>query len=237
MPRVPRTLPNLLLKIPRSGGIAVCLLAAGLPACGPNMNAIANRLREQTIKQDREIADLKEKLASRDATVAQLQGQVDARLPRVETLPADRLNVLFTAAKLQIRPQTDSWEFESGKGLAGFRVFFRTLAEDGTIIPATGELEVEAFELGKAPAAPRRLGTWKFTAAELKKSWYSGMGLNQFAVNCPWDKGSGPPTARDVAFRLHFTDALTGRVLDANLDKKVTLPPVAATKPSISGQK
>jgi hypothetical protein len=201
------------------------------------MNAVANRLREQTIKQGREIADLKEKLASRDTTVAQLQGQLDARLPRVETLPADRLNALFTVAKLQIRPQTDSWEFDAGKGLAGFRVFFRTLADDGTILPATGDLQVEAFELGAAPAPPRRLGTWKFTAAQLKKSWYGGMGLNQFAVNCPWETGVGPPTARDVSFRVRFTDALTGRMFEATMDKKVTLPRATATKPAPSEKK
>jgi hypothetical protein len=218
----------------RPGIIAATIIALALAGCGPNMNLVANRLREQNMKQDRQIADLKEKLAARDATVAQLQGQLDARLPRVQTLPADRLNALFTAAKLQIRPQTDSWEFEPNKGLAGFRVFFRTLADDGTIIPATGDLQVEAFELPPAPSPPQRLGTWKFTAAELKKSWYSGMGLNQFAVNCPW---KSPPTAKDVNFRLRFTDTLTGRVLEATMDKKITLPPNASQKPASSEKK
>jgi hypothetical protein len=222
------------LGVPRSAGVVpLILIAMSLPACGPDMNAVANRLREKTIQQDRELAGLKDKVTRRDATIAQLQGQLDARFPRVDTLPAERLNTLFTAAKLQIRPQTDSWEFKAGEGLTGFRVFFRTLTEDGTNIPATGELEIQVLQIAPAPANPR-LGTWKFSAAELKKSWYAGLGTNYFAVNCPWQT---PPSSRDVHFHLRFTDALTGAVLEASMDKKITLPPAAATKPANSGQK
>jgi hypothetical protein len=225
-------------KIPQAKACAPCIFAIcvlfALPACGPDMNAVANRLREQTIKQDREIADLKAKLARSEATATQMRGQLDARYPRVDTLPQARLDALYTPVKVQIRPATDSWEFENGKGLAGFRVYFRTLAEDGTILPATGDVQIEALELPPAPAPPRRLGTWNFTAADVKKAWYSGMGLNQFALNCPWQT---PPAAADVTFRLRFTDALTGRVLEAKLDKKVTLPTGSAAKAAATQQK
>ena len=88
-------------------------------------------------------------------------------------------------------------------------------------IPATGDLTIEAFELAPPPQPPTRLGTWKFSAAELKKNYYNGFGLNQFAVNCPWTQ---PPTSPDITFRLTFRDALTGRLLETHLYKKVTLP-------------
>lgn len=207
--------------------VAVIGAVLGLASCGPDLNPVANRLREQTLRQDREIADLKDKLALRETALKQSQEELDRRLPRVETLPETRLADLFTAAKIEIRPQTDSWDMGTGKGLTGFRVFFRTLTEDGSNIPLTGRVTIEAFELAAAPADPRRLGTWTFSPAEMKKNWYGGLGLNQFACNCPWEK---PPNGADVAFRLSFRDALTGRVIEAHLDKKVTLPGKSADK-------
>jgi len=193
-----------------------------LAACGPDLNSVANRLREQTMQQDREIADLKDKLARSDAAVKDLQSKLESRYPPLQTLPQSRLNELYTAAKLDLRKQTDSWAISPSATPNGFRVFFRTLAEDGTNIPATGNVLIEAFELPPAPAEPKRIGTWTFSPADLKKNWYAGFGLNQFAVNCPWQ---APPTAPDISFRMHFTDALTGRTLEARLDKKITLQP------------
>jgi hypothetical protein len=207
--------------------VGCTLLAAGIAGCGPDYNAVANQLRMQTIQQQRQISDLQAKLTASDAAVKQLQAEADNKLPRVATLPDERLAAMYTAARIEILPQTDSWEFQSGKGLAGFRVHFRTLTDDGMNIPATGDVTIEAFELAPAPAQPQRLGTWTFSAAQIKKCWYSGLGLNQFACNCPWTK---PPTSADVTFRMTFRDALTGRVLEAHLDKKVTLPKGSASK-------
>jgi hypothetical protein len=210
-------------------GIAM-LGCLSLVACGPDMNAVANRLREQNITQEKQIGTLQEQVKERDARVAQLQGEVDGKTPRVQTLPDDRLAELFLPAKVEIRPQTDSWDFggdggpDTGK-LLGFRVFVRTLTAEGQIIPATGKLEIEAFALPKAPEAPERVGTWTFTALYMKKNWYDSLGLHQFAFNCPWEK---PPTSAAISFRVTFTDALTGRVLTAQLDKNVTLPKAGA---------
>ena len=200
--------------------------ASALAGCGPDFQAVANHLRQQTIDQQHQIDTQQAELRNRDATIAQLRDQAQGKSPPLQTLPDDRLAQLFTIAQLQIRPQTDSWEFASGKGLAGFRVFLRTLTADGEILPATGTLTIEAFELGDPPAEPRRVGTWKFTPAEMKKSWYNGMGLNQFAFSCPW---KSPPTTRKMLFRATFTDALTGRTLVADLQKAVTLPQGVAT--------
>ncbi|MCL2648605.1 MAG: hypothetical protein FWD61_16640 [Phycisphaerales bacterium] len=205
--------------------LLIVLFACGvLSACGPDYNQIANRLREQNMSQEKQIKDLQGTLAARDVTVRQLQDQVDLRTPRIPTLPDNRLNELFTAAKLEIRPQTDSWQIDASKNLTAFRVFIRTFSDDDTNIPATGTLTIEAFELPAAPAQPRRLGTWTFTPAEMKKNWYSGFGLNQFAFNCPWTAPATPPTTTDILFKATFLDALTGKALEAHLNKKITLP-------------
>lgn len=200
---------------------AMAASLSGLAACGPDFQRVANDLRAQTIKQQAQINADKADLRNRDATIAQLREQLQGNTPRIETLPDARLAVLFTVSRLEIRPQTNSWEFDTGKGLQGFRVFIRTLTDDGSVLPATGSLTIEAFDLAAPPAEPRRLGTWNFTAADMKKNWFSGMGLNQFAFSCPWQS---PPSSPNVTFRASFTDALTGRTLVAQLQKKVLLP-------------
>jgi hypothetical protein len=195
--------------------------ALALAACGPDFRASANRLREENIKLTNELSAAKADLRNRDQTIRVLREQLQGNAPPIETLPAARLDALVTASRLEIRSQTNAWEFETGKGLAGFRVFIRTLADDGTNLPATGALTLEAFDLAAPPAQPKRLGTWTFTPAEMKKNWYPGMGLNQFAFSCPWD---APPESPNITFRATFTDALTGRTLVAQLDKEVLLP-------------
>ena len=167
------------------------------------------------------MAQDQQKIASRDAQVADLQNQLAAKNPPLPTLAPDRLAQLFTAASIQIRNQTDVWDFgPQNGGKSGFRVFLRTLSDDGQVIPFTGTLTLEAFELPVSPAKPQRLGTWTFTPEEMKKNWYTSFGSNYFAFNCPW---STAPTHDHITITAHFTDALTGRTLDATLSKTIAL--------------
>ena len=207
------------------GPSILCLLVATalLTACsGPDLNAVANRLREENLDQKRQIADLQDKLKNRDATVLDLQTHFAMNTPPLPTLPPERLADVFTVARLEIQAQTDSTDLPDGK--PGFRVFLRTYDADNQIVPASGTLTVEAFELPLAPAPPRRIGMWTFTAQEMKKNWYTGLGLNHFALSCPW---SAPPTLTAITFRVRLRDALTGQTFEAQLDKKISYVPAA----------
>ncbi|MGN6370499.1 MAG: hypothetical protein ACTHN5_19765 [Phycisphaerae bacterium] len=190
-----------------------------------NVTTANNRLRAQAQKNEAEIATLKGKVASDEQLIASLREQVSSKTPAVQTLPAERLRELFTVGSVEIQKGTDASDLGTGDGKSkGFRLFFRTLTGDGMVFPATGTLEVEAFWLPKAPAEPVRIGAWTFTPEEMKKNWYSGLGLNHFAFNLPWEKGpGGGPGQSDVTFKATFTDALTGNVFTAHLDKKVTV--------------
>jgi hypothetical protein len=199
-------------------------LAASCPSCGPDYNAIANRLRATTLEQKGEIAGLRTQLANRDATIADLRDKASG--PPLDTLPPGRLAQLFTAASIEIRSGSDTWDAGDGKGTHAFRIYLRLHDADGQIIPATGAVTIEAIELPPAPAEPRRLGTWTFTPEQMKRNWYSGLGLNQFALTCPWES---PPTTRDIVLKVHYKDALTGNVLEAQISKKIHLPPPAQT--------
>ncbi len=204
-----------LLKVMGAG-----MLAGGLVGCGPNFEASANRLRAQTITQEREISDLKEKVTARDADVRGLQQQIDNTTPRVQTLPDQRLGELFTVGRLEIQRSTAVTDLGDGK--TGLRVYLRTMTDDGMVLPATGQLTIEAFALAAAPAAPVRLGTWNFSPGEMKKQWYNGLGLNHFAVDCPFGTPPPPPptTGADIVVKVTLVDALTGKRLEGSLTMK-----------------
>ncbi len=183
--------------------------------CGPDFQASANRLRAQNITQQNQISDLQAKLAARDSTITGLQSQLDDRTPRIQTLPNDRLAQLFTVGSIDVSTPTGFTDL--GEGLHGLRVYLRTRTDDGTIFPATGKLTLEAFSLTTAPAEPLRIGPWTFSPEDMKKNWYSGLGLNHFGFNCP----APTPTAKtDIVIRATFVDALTGRTLQATFTKK-----------------
>ena len=55
----------------------------------------------------------------------------------------------------------------------------------------------------------------------MKANWYTGLGSNYFALNCPWEV---PPALASVTFKVRFQDGLTGRTLESDLNKKITLP-------------
>ena len=205
-------------------------LALLLAACGPDYARIDNDLRHQLSAQGAQLADAQQKLANRNAQVTDLQNQLAGKYPPLATLPPDRLAQLFTAAKIDIRSQTDAWNLGGagggggGKGISGFRIFLRTLSDDDQIITATGTLTLEAFELPPSPAPPVRVGTWTFSPDDMKKNWYTGLGSDYFAFNCPW---TAAPKEKTITFTAHFTDALTGRHLDATTTKTITLPAAA----------
>jgi len=191
-----------------------------LAACGPDYGAVANRLREKNLKQSQEISSLKEELKSRDATIAAMRADAG---PALQTLPAERLEQLFTATRMEIRSTTNTWDNGDGKGVAAFRVFIRMHDGNGQLMPASGTMAIEAFELPHAPAQPRRIGAWTFTPEEMKKCWYSGFGLDHFALTCPWEQGNAP-TQEGVVFKATFKDLLTGNTLQAQLDSKIAVP-------------
>jgi len=188
-----------------------CVLLAG---CGVNSAGIADTLREKNMEQEREIASLRETVAGLRTANAALQSST----LRIPTIPAERLAEMYTAARIEFVKNTDAADWTGDKGLDGLRVFVRVRATDGTVLPATGTLTVEAFDLAIV-GENQRLGEWTFTAEEMKKSWYSALGANYFAVNCPL---AALPAHEEVTFRTKFVDGLTGSTMTAQMNKKIS---------------
>ena len=206
-------------------GLLLALGALALIGCGPNYSRIADSLRERNFKLEQQLEQTQQLIKDQQATLQYKQEQLDAQTPRVATLPPERLAQLFTVTRVELRSGTDLWDWEKDQAPDGFRVFFRPYSDTGDILPASGQVTIEVFDLA-IPQGTQRLGKWTFTPADLKKSWYGSLGLNHFALNCPLEQ---LPQHRELTFKLQFIDALTGQVLTDQKQIAVHLP--SATPP------
>ena len=187
---------------------AASFLMAG--CLGPDYARISNELRAKNIVLQQDLVRQKELNRDLNATVAVLNEQLDAKTPRMETLSQNKLDEIFTVDHVELQSSTTIWD-SNGDGKAdGYRVFVRPYCSDGTVLPATGKLTIEAFDLALQEGS-RRVGSWAFLAQALKNKWYSGFGLDHFALMCPW---SEPPAHKEITFKVHFIDALTGRAFE-----------------------
>ncbi len=164
-------------------------------------------LFHQNVALQNKNAALQATIQSQKATIADLNAQVAAKTPRIATLPANRLAELFTVSAVRITSDTAAAHLKGAKAYNGFRVFVRTLMPGNLVLPATGTVTIEAFDLNIAHGSPR-LGRWIFTPQQVKKLWYGNFGLNEFCFNCPWKK---PPAHNSITFHVTFTDELTGK--------------------------
>ena len=178
-------------------------------ACGPNYGAVARQRMDQIIRLEDKNAALEAKLKDRDNTITVLQQQLAGKTPRIATLPPERLDELLLPTRVELQRSTDVSTFDDPGPQKGYRVYFRPLTDQGQPIAATGTVTIEAFDLAIKTGA-ERIGSWTFTARQIKDFWYSGFGLNHFAVNCAWDK---PPQNDQITFRITFIDSLTGRMM------------------------
>ncbi len=186
--------------------LALALLLGG--CLGPNYERIADDLRTRNLQLEESLARVRQESTDREDTITLLLEQLDAKSPRVPTLSDARLAELFVVDRVELQDSTDAWDFDGKGKQEGFRVFFRPLMADGDVLPATGTVTIEAFDLALEQGS-QRLGKWVFQPTELKDKWYGSFGLNHFAVNCPW---TAPPKHAQITFKLVFVDALTGQV-------------------------
>lgn len=205
--------------------IVACLPLGG--CFGPNYAQVASDLRAKNLQLERDLATERQQRRDLNATVAVLNEQLDARTPRVASLSRERLAQLFTVGRVEIQKSTDAWDADNDGRPESFRVFVRPLTEDGTVLPATGELRIEAFDLAQEEGT-QRIGRWTFGPETLKRQWYSTIGTNHFAMTCPWAER---PRHREITFKIRFVDALTGQAFEDQELIKLHLPAAATQKP------
>lgn len=206
--------------------LALPLLSAD--CMGPNYARISNELRAKNNQLQDQLDHTQQEKRDLNATIALLHDQLDARTPRVATLPQERLDQLFTVGKVLVQNGTDLYDSQHDGKLDSFRVYIQTQTADSVTLPATGTLTIDAFDLD-LPGPTQRLGHWTFTPTDLKKLWYRQFGLDHYALNCPL---ASLPPHNQITFRIHFIDALTNQALENQKMITIHLPPAASAPTS-----
>jgi len=200
----PNTIPQWLIRFLSVWSFGCWLLLAA--GCA-DYSKTAPVYRENVALQNQN-AQLQQQVKTQQQQISDFKAQFAAQTPQIATLPPDRLAELFTVESIQITSNTRSTHLGGSENLNGFRVFIKTMMQDGQTLPASGTFTIEAFDLALQNGA-QRIGQWVFTPQESKKNWYGMFGLNCFAFDCPWQT---PPQHRNITFHVQFVDALTGRV-------------------------
>ena len=199
--RRPRPVP------PLRGFAALALAAIALVAGCSSPNKANIELRKQLQDQRAELERLRREKLADAATIRALQSGGDGGVAR--SLDPSAVQGLFTVAGLKLGRLTGPADLDrSTSGDDGLKVYAVPTDASGDSLKAAGSFVVEAFDLA---AESLRLGRWEFPAADAPDLWVSGGLVNGYVLPCPLDA----TPAGEVTVRVAFTDALTGRTVDA----------------------
>jgi hypothetical protein len=175
-------------------------------------------------KQNQDLRSQVERLTLARAADAATIKSLEERVGTVPTLPADRLERLYTVHGLQLNRLTGGADLDREKpGDEGVQVYAVPTDQDGHPLKAAGAFTVEIFDLA---AQPTRIGQWTFDLPRAKEAWNGAAMSYQYVLKSPWQT---PPGHDDLTLKVTFHDELTGRDFTAQKQVKVTLPPPAAT--------
>ena len=213
--RVRRTTNGPALRL----SLALSLTAViGVVAGGCAKPSGANiELRRQNADLRAEVERLKRLRDGDRATIESLQSD----RPTVATLPADRLESLFTVHGLTLGRLTGGRDTDPDQpGDDALRVVVTPTDQDGQNLKAAGSIVVEAFDLTRP--SDNRVGRWEIDAPAARQAWHGGGMMYAYVLELPWQQ---PPRHADVTVKVTFTDALTGRAVSTQKVVQVKPPP------------
>jgi hypothetical protein len=182
---------------------------------GPNAANI--QLRKQNQELRAKVDDLERRHA---ADAAQLRAMEQRSGTTVPSLGQDRLDQLFTTHGIELGRLTGI--NERGE----LKVYAYPTDESGQPVKAAGSFVVEAFDLSRGDNA--RIGRWEFSLAQARQNWVGQALIHSYVLPLPWQQR---PEHSPLTLKVTFTDALTGRVFDAQKAVPITLP-LATSQPS-----
>lgn len=197
---------------------SVCILASTLviasAGCFPKPNKANIALRKEVQALKSEITRLEARDAAHAAQVKALETN-----RTIQTLPAERLNRLYTASGLKFKNLTIGQDLDRTKpGDEGFKIGIVPLDQFGEEFKSAGSIKVELFDL----AAPdTRLGTWFEETTQTQKRWLSTPVIDAYVLSFPWQT---VPTNAKLLVKATFTEELTGRVFEAEAPLTIAVP-------------
>jgi hypothetical protein len=170
----------------------------------------------------KENQNLRDRLAllerTHDADRARIRG-LETSATTLPSLPADRLDELFTVHGLRIGRLTGGADLDSNKpGDEGLKIYIVPMDQAGEDLKAAGSFTIEAFDLEMKEQ--QKIGQWRFDLSQAKKDWYGSL-LYCYVLTCPWQ---AQPRHPRLTVKITFTDALTGREFRAQRVVNIELP-------------
>ena len=153
--------------------------------------------------------DPNQQIATLEADIQQLHQQIATLNHIPEAL---RNTPLYVIKQVLLGKYTGFYDKDENGTQESLIVYIKPIDDDGDIIKAIGQVQVELWDLNQGPEEAR-LGHWNFEPQELKQHWFSGLGqLNYrlvFEVAEVVQGRTGPFTVK-----MTFTDLVYGRVFD-----------------------
>lgn len=188
--------------LPRSL-LIVAILALFVGGCSGRPNQANIQLRKENQQLRDQIASL---TRERNTARAEVEG-LKERQGTLPTLPAERLDRLFTVSGIRLGRLTGPSDLDpSTPGNEGLKVYVTPIDGAGQKLKAAGSFVVEAFDL--AAEENRRVGRWEFDVEQAKESWMGVLMRYEYVLICPWEK---PPANPELTVKVTFIDELTGR--------------------------
>jgi hypothetical protein len=89
-------------------------------------------------------------------------------------------------------------------------VYLKPIDAEGDVIKATGEIEVQLWDLAGTPDE-LLVGQYLLDAVHARRLWYGRFLTKHYTIHCPWR--DQPPPHDEVTVRVLFTDYVSGEVL------------------------
>ncbi len=160
-------------------------------------------LRKQNAELSDQVAELQRQ---HDADLATMKS-LEAGRNTVETLPAERLDNLFTTTGLSLGKLTGPARVNPASGGPdSLRIIATPTDATGQTLKAAGSFTIELFDL--ALPDNQRIGQWQIPVADAKKQWISTGLINAYVFQLPWQT---KPEHDRLTIKVTFGDELTGR--------------------------
>ncbi len=161
----------------------------------------------QRLNDAEQIRDLKQQLA--DEQDANRRLQADAA--RLRGQPPETAEQLVVPASIRLEGLSGGYDRDGEPGDEGVVLYVQPIDRDGSVIKATGTLDVKLFDLAR-PEGRMEIGSYHFDVEQTRQMWYGRMWTHHFTAYCPFPEGVFPVNG-DVTAVVTFTDLLTGRAL------------------------
>lgn len=207
------------MKKPLTARFAAACAVALAGCSGPNKANVELRKQNQDLKE--EVRALKERTEADGRLIRGLRERSNV----TPTLPADRLERLFTVQGLKFGRLTGGADLDRGKsGDEGLRVQVAPTDAAGDALKAAGTFTIEAFDTALEKGV--RIGRWEINLDEAKASWRGGFGQYNYTFELPWQT---PPQHENLHVEATFLDELTQTPIKQSTDVKIDLPTAAST--------